>query len=210
MGRYLGGQCKVCRREGTKLFLKGIRCNTEKCSFAKRPTPPGMHGMRRASKPTYYAIQLREKQKVKRSYGMLEKQFHRFFQLATKSRGVTGRTLLQLLERRLDNVVFKALFASSRNQARQLVLHGSVFIKGKRTNIPSYLVGADQEIEIRVKDDVKKRIKERIEVIAKERGVPSWIDVDNNNLKIKIVRLPEKEDIVLAVNEQLIVELYSK
>ncbi|UCD16077.1 MAG: 30S ribosomal protein S4 [Candidatus Omnitrophota bacterium] len=210
MGRYLEGKCKLCRREGMKLFLKGTRCNTEKCSFVKRPTSPGMHGARRASKPTYYALQLREKQKVKRIYGMLERQFHRFFQLATKSKAVTGRRLLELLERRLDNVIYRALFASSRNQARQIVLHGFVFIGGGRVDIPSYIVSQGQEIEIRAKDDVKKRLKETIEMISKERSSPSWMQVDNSNFKIKIARLPEKEDLVLAVNEQLIVELYSK
>jgi small subunit ribosomal protein S4 len=211
MARYLDGKCKLCRREGTKLFLKGTRCNTEKCSFVKRPTPPGKaKGARISGKPTYYALQLREKQKVKRAYGMLERQFKRFFQLAVKSKGVTGPMLLQLLERRLDNVVYKSLFASSRNQARQFVRHGFVWIKNKRVNIPSYIVGEGEEIEIKVKDDKKKELKLLNEAIAKERSTPDWIDVDKDNLKIKIVRLPTREELGFAVSEQLIVELYSK
>lgn len=211
MGRYLGARCKQCRREGMKLFLKGFRCNTEKCSFAKRPTPPGMHSsFRRASKASYYALQLREKQKAKRIYGMLEKQFNRFFQVATKSKGATGKKLLELLERRLDNVLYKSLLAHSRIAGRQTVLHGCVFINGGRVDIPSYIVSEGQEIEIRARDSVKKRFRENIEAISKERSVPAWLEVDNDNLKIKIKRLPGKDDIVLPINEQLIVELYSK
>jgi small subunit ribosomal protein S4 len=165
---------------------------------------------RTSSKPSYYALQLREKQKVKRMYGVLERQFKRFFKLASKSKGVTGRMLLQLLERRLDNVVYRALFALSRNQARQIVRHGFVFIKGKRVNIPSYITKEGEEIEIRGKESIKKMIKENIEISSKERSVPSWLEVDKDSLKVKILRLPEKEDIGIPINEQLIVELYSK
>ena len=210
MGRYVEAKCRLCRRAGMKLFIKGTRCITEKCAFAKRPTPPGMRGKGRRSKPSYYSLQLNEKQKVKRMYGLLERQFKKFFKVANKSKGVTGRVLLQLLERRLDNVVFRALFGFSRNQARQMVSHGFVFVNDKRVNIPSYVVGDGQTIDIHAKDSIKKSIKEAVEVNAKERSVPSWLTVDNANLKINIVRLPEKEDLTIAINEQLIVELYSK
>ncbi len=209
MGRYTDAKCRLCRRAGEKLFIKGSRCITEKCSFSKRPTPPGSAVMKR-SKPSTYALQLKEKQKVKRMYGMLEKQFKRFFMLAHKTRGVTGRVLIQFLERRLDNIIYRTLFAFSRNHARQVVQHGFVFIGGKRVNIPSYIVKEGQTIEIRAKDNIKADLKGNIEVNSKERSVPTWIQVDNNNLKVKILRLPEKEDLVIPVNEQLIVELYSK
>ena len=210
MGRYLGGKCRLCRREGAKLFLKASRCNTEKCPFAKRPTPPGMHTRGGMRKPSYYALQLREKQRVKRVYGMLERQFRRFFHIATKSRGVTGRTLIQLLERRIDNVMFRSLFATSREHGRQMVLHGAVLVNGKKVNIPSYLVAQNDVLEVKARDNTKKNMKAFIEAVAKERSVPTWLEVDNENLKIKITRLPEKEDLTLDVNEQLIVELYSK
>ena len=210
MGRYIDAKCRLCRRAGAKLFIKGSRCITEKCSFAKRPVPPGNIPQRRRSKPTNYALQLREKQKVKRMYGMLERQFKRFFMLAHKTRGVTGRVLIQFLERRLDNVIYRALFALSRNYARQVVQHGFVFIAEKRVNIPSYIVKEGDSIEIRAKESIKAGFKGNVEVSSKERSVPTWMQVDSNNLKIKIVRLPEKEDLIISVNEQLIVELYSK
>ena len=209
MARYLDAKCKLCRREGTKLFLKGTRCNTEKCSFVKRPVPPGTR-KRASGKPSYYALQLREKQKVKRMYGMLERQFKRFFQIANKSKGVTGKTLLQLLERRIDNVIYKSGFAFSRTQARQFVRHGLVIIGNRRVDIPSYIVKENEAIEIRAKDSTKKGIKENIEINAKERSVPAWLEIDKDNLKIKIIRLPEREDIAIPISEQLIVELYSK
>ena len=210
MGRYIDAKCRLCRRAGTKLFIKGPRCITEKCSFAKRPVPPGNIIQRRRSKPTNYALQLREKQKVKRMYGMLERQFKRFFMLAHKTRGVTGRVLIQFLERRLDNVIYRALFALSRNHARQVVQHGFVFIAGKRVNIPSYIVKEGESIELRAKESIKLSFKGNIEISSKERSVPTWMQVDNNDLKIKIARLPEKEDLAISVDEQLIVELYSK
>ncbi len=209
MGRYVDAKCKLCRRAGMKLFLKGLRCMTEKCSFVKRPTPPGEH-TRSRSKPTNYALQLKEKQKIKRMYGMLERQFRRFFEIANKSKGITGRVLLQLLERRIDNVIYRSLFGLSRNQARQFVNHGFVFINGKRVDIPSYIVSEGETLEIRAKDTVKQNIKENIEISSKERSTPSWMETDNENYKIKILRLPEKEDLVISVSEQLIVELYSK
>jgi len=169
-----------------------------------------MHTRARPKKPTYYALQLKEKQKVKRMYGMLEKQFKRFYFLANKSKGVTGRVLMQLLERRIDNIIYRALFAFSRNQARQLVNHGFVVINKRRVSIPSYLVKEGDSIEIKAKEEYKKSIKENIELCSKERSSPSWIVVEKDNLTIKVERLPNKEDLVIPVNEQLIVELYSK
>lgn len=209
MARYTGAKCKLCRREGMKLFLKGTRCNMEKCPFAKRPHPPGMHG-RRQSKPSYYALQLREKQKVKRMYGALERQFRRFFSIAAKSKGATGAVLIQLLERRLDNVIYRALFALSRSEARQVVRHGFVFSGTRRVDIPSYLVKTDDVLEIKGRDGMLKLIRQNIDINSKERSVPGWLTVDKDSLKIKINRLPERQDLAIPVNEQLIVELYSK
>jgi len=209
MGRYTEAKCRLCRREGIKLFLKGVRCNTEKCSFAKRPTPPGMHAHTR-SKPSYYCLQLREKQKVKRMYGMFEKQFRRFFGIATKSKGITGKVLIQLLERRLDNILYRSLLALSRNQARQIVTHGFVFTKGRRVDIPSYIVKVGETFEIKCDDKMKAMINDNLEVNSKERSVPEWLVVDKVNFAIKINKLPEKDNLAIPVNEQLIVELYSK
>ena len=199
----------MCRRADMKLFLKGTRCVTEKCAFAKRPKPPGTALLSR-KKMTNYGVQLREKQKLKRMYGILEKQFRRFFSVASRMKGVTGRNLIQLLECRLDNVVFRSLFASSREQARQIVRHGFVFIGGKRVSIPSYIIKEGQEIELRVKDTFRQAIKDSLEHSAKERSAPTWIRTDNANFKITVVRLPEREDLVIPIDEQLIVELYSK
>ena len=210
MGRYLEAQCRLCRREGMKLFLKGPKCNTEKCPFTKRPYSPGFLTRKRQTRKSYYAMQLREKQKVKRIYGMLEKQFKRFFQLAAKSKGVTGRKLIELLERRLDNVIYRALCALSRNEARQIVSCGFVFVNNKRVNIPSYIVKENEVITIKDEESTVKRIKGNREINKKERSVPKWMKVDDNSLKITIVRLPEKEDLILQINEQYIVELYSK
>jgi len=209
MARYIEAKCRLCRREGMKLFLKGTKCNTEKCPFIKSPRSPGMHG-KLQSKPSYYALQLREKQKVKRMYGVLERQFRRFFSLATKSKGVTGRVLIQLLERRLDNVIYRALFAFSRSEGRQIVGHGFVFLGNRRVDIPSYLVKEGEIFEIRGKESLIKLIKANIDINSKERSVPVWLSVDNNNLKIEVKSLPQREDLVVPVNEQLIVELYSK
>ena len=209
MARYIEARCKLCRRERMKLFLKGHKCNTEKCPLTTRPFAPGMHG-KRQTKQSYYALQLREKQKVKRIYGMLERQFKVFFMSASKARGVTGRKLIQLLERRLDNVIFRSLFALSRSESRQLVRHGFVFIKKRRVDIPSYIVKENDDIILKGKDSLIKKIKENIQINSKERSIPAWLEVDNSTLAVKIVRLPEKEDITIPVNEQLIVELYSK
>ena len=209
MGRYLDSKCRLCRREGAKLFLKGTRCNTDKCSFAKRPYPPGERGkLGLSSKQSYYALQLREKQKVKRMYGVLERQFRRYFELASHYKEGTGKRLIQILERRLDNVIFRLLFALSRNQARQFVRHGFVFVNNRRVNIPSYLVSKDDKIEVRIKNS--KIIKENIEVASKTRSVPSWLFQDKDNLRGEVLRLPEKEDLSIPINEQMIIELYSK
>jgi len=209
MARYKDAKCKICRREGMKLFLKGAKCNTEKCPFTKRPYSPGIHG-KRQSKPSYYALQLREKQKAKRLYGVLERQFRRFFSLAAKSKGATGGVLIQLLERRLDNVIYRSLFALSRSDARQIVRHGFVFMGEKRIDIPSYIIEENQTIYIKGNENIIKNIHQNIEDNSKERSVPPWLSVDKNNLKIEIVRLPQREDVTLPINEQFIVELYSK
>lgn len=209
MARYTEARCRLCRREGVKLFLKGTRCSTEKCNFVRRPTPPGQH-TRVSRKPSYYALQLREKQKVKRIYGLLERQFRKFFQEATKSRGVTGKTLMQMLERRLDNVVFKALFGQSRVQSRQFVNHGLTFVNGGRVDIPSYQVQVGDVVTITAADKTKEFIKKNIESVKKERSVPHWLAVDADKLTITVTSLPQREDVNFAVNEQLIVELYSK
>ena len=209
MARYKDAKCKLCRREGMKLFLKGAKCNTEKCPFTKRPYSPGAHG-KRQSKPSYYSLQLREKQKTKRLYGVLERQFRRFFSLAHRTRGATGGILIQVLERRLDNVIYRSLFALSRSEARQIVRHGFVFLGQKRMNIPSYLVEEGQTIYIKGGDNILKNIRQNIEENSKERSVSPWLSVDKNDLKIEVVRLPEREDVTLPINEQLIIELYSK
>ena len=209
MARYTEARCRLCRREGAKLFLKGNRCVTEKCAVQKRATPPGMH-TRSSSKASYYSQQLREKQKVKRVYGMLERQFRRFFRTAAKAKGVTGRKLIELLERRLDNVVYRSLLANSRSQARQYVFHGLIFINGKRVNIPSHWVREGDNIELRPSDKLAVAVKDSAAAAAKERSVPTWLAATPENLQAKIVRLPIKEDLVLPVNEQLIIELYSK
>jgi len=209
MARYKDAKCKLCRREGMKLFLKGAKCNTEKCPFTKRPYSPGVHG-KRQSKPSYYSLQLREKQKAKRLYGVLERQFRRFFSLAHKAKGATGGILIQALERRLDNVIYRSLFALSRSEARQIVRHGFVFLGQKRMNIPSYLVEEGQTIHIKGGDNILKNIRQNIDENSKERSVSPWLSVDKNDLKIEIVRLPERGDVTLPINEQLIVELYSK
>ncbi|MDP2938831.1 MAG: 30S ribosomal protein S4 [Candidatus Omnitrophota bacterium] len=208
MARDTGPNCRQCRREGMKLFLKGIKCTTEKCPFVRRQYAPGQHGQKR-SKLSNYAQQLREKQKVKRIYGLMEKQFRTYFLKASKSKGVTGKMLLQLLERRLDNVIFQMRLATSRQEARQIVNHGFVYVNGQRVNVPSFLVKTQDSIELKLKQKNLKNIKENIEV-SQQRSVPSWLEVDFENFKGKVIRLPEREDIQLPIREQLIVELYSK
>jgi small subunit ribosomal protein S4 len=209
MGKYLGPSCRLCRREAMKLFLKGTRCYTEKCGVARRAFPPGQHGHLRASKLSNYGLQLREKQKVKRIYGIMEKQFRRYFGIASKSKGVTGKVLLQQLERRLDNVIFRLMWATSHTQARQIVRHGSVYVDGVRVNIPSFSVKQGEVIEIKGREGVKKAVKANIE-LSKDRGLAPWLEADLENLKGKVLRLPDREDIQMPIQEQLIVELYSK
>lgn len=209
MGRYIDAVCRLCRREGEKLFLKGTRCSTQKCSITKRSYAPGQHGQRSRSKLSNYGLQLREKQKVKRMYGILERQFRRYFRIASKSKGVTGKVLLQLLERRLDNVIFRLGLGVSRAQSRQIVRHNFVYVNSIRVNIPSFLVKKDDIVQVKAKDKAMNKIKENME-LSKERDIPTWLEFDPKELKAKILRLPEKEDIQQPIQEQLIVELYSK
>lgn len=209
MGRYIGAVCRLCRRQGEKLFLKGTKCQTEKCAAAKRAYPPGQHGQGRRQKLSNYGVQLKEKQKVKRIYGVLERQFRKYFKIASKTKGVTGKVLLQLLERRLDNVVFRLGLGISRSQARQIVRHNLIAVNSRRVNIPSFLVDKDDVIEIKAKDKVKIKIKDNLE-LSKERTVPNWLEFNAADMKGKVIRLPEKTDIQQPIQEQLIVELYSK
>jgi len=208
MARYTAASCRLCRREGTKLFLKGTRCGTDKCAVARRAYSPGQHGKNK-TKLSNYGLQLREKQKVKRMYGVLERQFRRYFVNATSQKGVTGEHLLQQLERRLDNVVFRCGFAASRAQARQAVRHGLVYVNGQRVTIPSYSIDKNDSLEIKNKEKIKKYIHVNLEM-TKDRSDCEWIAVDKDGLKATIQRLPERSDIVLPIKEQLIVELYSK
>ena len=209
MGRYIDAVCRLCRRQGEKLFLKGTKCQTEKCPANKRAYPPGQHGEGRRQKLSNYGVQLKEKQKVKRIYGVLERQFRKYFKIASKTKGVTGKVLLQLLERRLDNVVFRMGMGISRSQARQIVRHNLIAVNSRRVNIPSYLVAKDDLVEIKAKDKVKIKIKDNLE-LAKDRTVPAWLEFNASEMKGKVLRLPEKTDIQQPISEQLIVELYSK
>ena len=208
MARYTGAKCRLCRREGAKLFLKGDRCFTDKCAYERRPYAPGQHGRIR-KKMSDYAVQLREKQKVRRMYGILEEQFRAYFQRADMKKGVTGDNLLIFLERRMDNVVFRMGFANSRNQARQLVRHGVFTLNGRRVTVPSIQVKAGDVVGIREQNRTSPIIKEAQQVIAR-RGCPAWLEVDGENLKGKVNAMPTREDIQFPINEQLIVELYSK
>jgi len=208
LARYTGPKCRLCRREGTKLFLRGDRCYTDKCAYERRPYAPGQHGRRR-KKSSNYEIQLREKQKVKRLYGILERQFRKYFEIAEAKKGVTGTNLLRILEMRLDNVVYRLGFAHSRNQARQLVKHGHFLVNGRKVDIPSYQVKVDDVIEVKEKSRKMPVIQEAQEVVAR-RGVPQWLELDASNYKGRVKALPEREDITFPINENLIVELYSK
>jgi len=209
MAKNLGPSCRLCRRENEKLFLKGTKCTTDKCAFMRRGYAPGMHGQRMRRKASDYAIQLLEKQKAKRIYGLLERQFKNYFKKAERSKGVTGEVLLQLLERRIDNVVFRACFAESRAKARQVVKHNFVRINGRKVNIPSYLIKVGDEIKIKGSDQQLKAFRETAKVLE-ERGVPEWMEVSAENLAVKITKLPTKKDIGMVIEENLIVELYSK
>lgn len=211
MARYTGADCRLCRREGLKLFLKGTRCYTEKCALAKRAYAPGQHGAggKRPGKLSNYGVQLREKQKVKRMYGVLEKQFKRYFSVASRTKGVTGKILLQLLERRLDNVLYQAGFALSRDQARQMVSHGWTKVNQRRVSVPSYLIKSGDEIELKAKSKGLELLRQNLKVAA-ERSRPAWLGVDGGKFSARVLRLPEKDDIRMPIQEQLIVELYSK
>ena len=208
MARYTGPVCRLCRRENIKLFLKGDRCYTEKCAIERRPYAPGPHGQRR-KKTTDYMLQLREKQKVKRLYGLLEKQFRNTFQQAAGRKGVTGHLLLEYLERRLDNVVYRLGFASSHAESRQLVRHGHILVNDRKVNIPSFRVGEGDTIVVREKSRKVERIHESLESVDR-RGVPPWLQLDKEAFAGKMARLPQRDDITMPINEQLIVELYSK
>jgi len=210
MARYIDAACRLCRREGMKLFLKGDRCFKEKCSFETRKGKiPGQHGAGKLKKPTGYALQLREKQKVKRIYGVLEKQFRLYFEKAERKRGVTGHNLLTLLESRLDNVVYRLGFAASRRTARQMVLHGHVLVNGKRVDIPSFITKTGQSIELGAGAREIESVKASVET-ATGRGVPKWLSFDAAAFKGQVIAAPMREDVTLDINEQLIVELYSK
>jgi small subunit ribosomal protein S4 len=208
LARYRGSVCRLCRREGMKLFLKGDRCFSEKCAVERRNYPPGEHGQGRA-KFSEYGNQLREKQKVKRIYGVMENQFHRYFKDAERMRGVTGENLLILLERRLDNMVYRLGFAASRNEARQLVRHGHIKVNGRKVDIPSFLTKQGDTIQLREKSRKIARVLDSLETIAR-RGVPSWLEYDKNTFTGKIKAFPTREELTMPISENLIVELYSK
>jgi small subunit ribosomal protein S4 len=206
MARDLGPKCRICRREGMKLFLKGERCLTEKCAIERRSYPPGEHGRGRI-KQSEYLLQLREKQKARRYYGLLEKQFRNYYEKAAKQQGITGEVLLRMLELRLDNVVYRLGFAASRSQARQLVRHGHFQVNGRRVNIPSFQVRADQIISTRPGSSAEQVIRDATDLTA---SVAPWLQADHDNLTGKVLRAPERTEIDTPVQEQLIVELYSK
>ena len=209
MARYTDSVCRLCRREGLKLFSKGDRCYSEKCSFERRDYVPGDHGQAHKKQRSDYGVQLREKQKLKRMYGLLEKQFRGYFEKADKQKGITGTNLLVLLERRMDNMIFRMGFANSRIEARQLISHGHFLINGKPFNIPSYLLKAGDEVCVKEGSRKITRIMGAIETVAR-RGVPHWLELDKDNFKASIKMLPVREDLTMPVQEQLVVELYSK
>jgi small subunit ribosomal protein S4 len=209
LARYTGSSCRLCRRENLRLFLKGDRCYGDKCSFERRAYPPGQHGQRRGGKFSDYRVQLREKQKIKRIYGVLEKQFRGTYYRAERQKGITGTNLLLLLESRLDNMVYRMGFATSRNQARQTVRHNHFLVNNKKVNIPSYLVKPGDIIEVKEKSRNFTFIKEAMETVVR-RGIPDWIEIDKANFKGTLKALPNREDLTMPVQEQLVVELYSK
>ena len=207
MARYTGPVCRLCRREKMKLFLKGPKCDSMKCPIERRPYPPGQNGRGRI-RESEYMIQLREKQKARRIYGVLEKQFRRLYEEATRQKGITGENLLRMLETRLDNVAFRAMFGASRNQARQLVRHGHVSVNGKRVTIPSYQVRKGDVVELRSKAQNMIVIQHNLDTL--DRTVPPWLEVDGSRMKVTVRDMPMREHIDVPVREQLIVELYSK
>ncbi len=208
MARNTDSVCRLCRREGLKLFLKGERCFTDKCAIERRNYPPGQHGQGR-HKFSEYSIQLREKQKVKRIYGVLERQFRRYFQMAERSKGVTGETLLISLERRLDNIVYRMSFANSRSEARQLVRHGHFAVNGRTVTIPSYLVDVGDRVTVRDGSQKVTRIVEALE-LSQRRGVPEWLEISRESFSGTVKALPQRAELTMPINERLIVELYSK
>jgi len=208
MARYTGPVCRLCRREGEKLFLKADRCYTDKCAIERRKYPPGQHWQNRP-KLSDYGLQLREKQKLKRMYGLLERQFKRYFEIASKKKGVTGEALMQLLELRLDNTVSRLGFATGIRSARQLVTHGHVLVNGRKVNIPSYNLKPGDVIEIKEKSKNLEIIKESLEK-AKHRGIPPWLELDAENMRGKVLYVPSREEIPVTAREQLVVEFYSK
>ncbi|HYC56941.1 MAG TPA: 30S ribosomal protein S4 [Candidatus Binatia bacterium] len=209
MARYTDPVCRLCRREGMKLFLKGDRCYTDKCAIERRNYPPGQHGQGRRRKVSEYAVQLREKQRLKRWYGVMESQFRRYFEMAESSRGVTGEVLLNLLERRLDNMVYRLGMAASRAEARQLIRHRHFMVNGRRVDIPSYLVRVGDQVTIAERSRAKDVFKKALE-ISQRRGVPEWLELDAVAFTGKIKRLPAREELTMPINERLVVELYSK
>ncbi|MBN2516208.1 MAG: 30S ribosomal protein S4 [Deltaproteobacteria bacterium] len=208
MARYRGSLCRLCRSEGLKLFLKGDRCYSDKCAFERRGYAPGEHGQSRR-KRTDYGVQLREKQKLKRMYGLLERQFRGYFEKADKKQGVTGTNLLIFLERRLDNMVYRLGLSNSRNEARQLIKHDHFMINGKKVNIPSYLVTVGDQIQVREKSRKVSRILEAVDTVAR-RGIPQWLELDKDNFTGTVKRFPSREEMTMPIQEQLVVELYSK
>jgi small subunit ribosomal protein S4 len=208
VARYTGAVCRQCRREGLKLFLKGERCYTDKCAIERRNYPPGEHGQARP-KFSEYSIQLREKQKLRRMYGVLEGQFRRYFAMADRAKGVTGETLLQLLERRLDNIVYRMGFSTSRAEARQLVRHGHFRVNGGKVDVPSYLVKPGDVVTVRDKSRKVTRIQEALE-LAQRRGIPDWLDMQPDTFTGVVKALPLRADLTMPINEKLVVELYSK
>ena len=209
MARYTGSVCRICRRENMKLFLKGDRCYSDKCAFDRRGYPPGQHGQRRGRKISDYGVQLREKQKVKRMYGLSEKQFHLFFERADRKRGMTGTNLLVFLESRLDNVVYRLGFVNSRVQGRHYVKHNHFTVNGNKTNIPSYFIKAGDVVEVREKSKKNQMICDAADAVVR-RGIPQWLELDKDKLKGEVKAAPTREDITMPIQEQLIVELYSK
>ena len=210
MARYTDSVCRHCRRENLKLFLKGDRCYSDKCAFDRRTYPPGQHGERRGRKPSDYGVQLREKQKVKRMYGLSEKQFHLFFIKADRQKGITGTNLLVMLERRLDNVVYRLGFAESRAQARQLVRHGHFAVNGRKTDIPSYQVSPGDVIAVRDSSRASTYFKDRAQAMQGTVNAPSWLNLNVADMSGSMVAEPSREDVEIPLNEQLIVEYYSR
>ena len=209
MARYRDAQCKLCRREGEKLFLKGSRCYSDKCAIERRAYAPGQHGQSRRRKVSEYGLQLREKQKVRRMYGLLERQFHNYFKRAAQRKGITGENLLQLLECRLDNVVYRMGFGATRAESRQLVSHKAVMVNGHCVNIPSYQIKPSDVVAIRERAKKQARIQDSL-TVAEQYGFPDWVDVDVGKMEGTFKAVPEREELPADVNEQLVVELYSK